>query len=98
MIYGLIIATSVTATILCVTIHRRHLMVKSSFCHNCHFCNNLSTFNVLNDILTLQVWGLFAPKFVFDVAGLILTDGLVCLASLYYFSRVEDHVLHDPLK
>lgn len=70
MIYGLIMATSVTATILCVTIHRRHLMV----------------------------WGLFAPKFVFDVAGLILTDGLVCLASLYYFSRVEDHVLHDPLK
>ncbi|XP_061989871.1 uncharacterized protein LOC133708427 [Rosa rugosa] len=70
MIYGLIVATSVTATILCVTIHRRHLMV----------------------------WGLFAPKFVFDVAGLILTDSFICLASLYYFSRVEDHALYDPLK
>ncbi|BBG93726.1 Alkaline-phosphatase-like family protein [Prunus dulcis] len=67
MIYGLIMATSVTATIICVTMHRRHLMV----------------------------WGLFAPKFVFDVAGLILTDILVCLASHYYFSQVEDDALQD---
>ncbi|KAL0735691.1 hypothetical protein Bca4012_011901 [Brassica carinata] len=56
MLYGVISATTVTATILCVTIHRRHLMV----------------------------WGLFAPKFVFDVVGLILTDVLICLASVYY--------------
>ncbi|ESQ41710.1 hypothetical protein EUTSA_v10012592mg [Eutrema salsugineum] len=56
MLYGVISATTVTATILCVTIHRRHLMV----------------------------WGLFAPKFVFDVVGLILTDLLICLASAYY--------------
>ncbi|CAH8358684.1 unnamed protein product [Eruca vesicaria subsp. sativa] len=56
MLYGVISATTVTATILCVTIHRRHLMV----------------------------WGLFAPKFVFDVVGLILTDVLICLASFYY--------------
>ncbi|CAA7061513.1 unnamed protein product [Microthlaspi erraticum] len=56
MLYGVISATTVTATILCVTIHRRHLMV----------------------------WGLFAPKFVFDVVGLFLTDVLICLASAYY--------------
>ncbi|CAH2072540.1 unnamed protein product [Thlaspi arvense] len=56
MLYGVISATTVAATILCVTIHRRHLMV----------------------------WGLFAPKFVFDVVGLILTDLLICLASAYY--------------
>ncbi|CAI9113243.1 OLC1v1013816C1 [Oldenlandia corymbosa var. corymbosa] len=34
----------------------------------------------------LMVWGLFAPKFVFDVAGLILSDFLICLASLYYLT------------
>ncbi|EFH50077.1 phosphatidylinositolglycan class O (PIG-O) family protein [Arabidopsis lyrata subsp. lyrata] len=56
MLFGVISATTVTATILCVTIQRRHLMV----------------------------WGLFAPKFVFDVVGLILTDLLICLASAYY--------------
>ncbi|XP_010549800.1 PREDICTED: GPI ethanolamine phosphate transferase 3 [Tarenaya hassleriana] len=57
MLYGLVNATTVTATILCVTIQRRHLMV----------------------------WGLFAPKFVFDVVGLILTDVLICVASAFYF-------------
>uniref|UniRef100_A0A1J3DXK4 GPI ethanolamine phosphate transferase 3 n=1 Tax=Noccaea caerulescens TaxID=107243 RepID=A0A1J3DXK4_NOCCA len=56
MLYGVVSAATVTATILCVTIHRRHLMV----------------------------WGLFAPKFVFDVVGLFLTDVLICLASAYY--------------
>jgi phosphatidylinositol glycan class O len=56
MLFGVISATTVTATILCVTIQRRHLMV----------------------------WGLFAPKFVFDVVDLILTDLLICLASAYY--------------
>ncbi|PON81885.1 Type I phosphodiesterase/nucleotide pyrophosphatase/phosphate transferase [Trema orientale] len=56
LLYGLIMATTVTATMICVTIHRRHLMV----------------------------WGLFAPKFVFDVVGLLLTDFVICLASLYY--------------
>ncbi|XP_044462236.1 GPI ethanolamine phosphate transferase 3 isoform X3 [Mangifera indica] len=57
LMYGLIMATTVIATIICVTIQRRHLMV----------------------------WGLFAPKFVFDVVGFILTDILICLACLYYF-------------
>ncbi|XP_031285768.1 GPI ethanolamine phosphate transferase 3-like [Pistacia vera] len=57
LMYGLIMATTVIATIICVTIQRRHLMV----------------------------WGLFAPKFVFDVVGFILTDVLICLACLYYF-------------
>lgn len=57
MIYGLITATTVTFTIICVTIQRRHLMV----------------------------WGLFAPKFVFDVVGLILSDFVIVLVSLYYF-------------
>ncbi|KAK7818149.1 gpi ethanolamine phosphate transferase 3, partial [Quercus suber] len=64
MMYGLITAATVTATMLCVTIHRRHLMV----------------------------WGLFAPKFVFDVVGLILADVLICLASLFCFGQVEDDV------
>ncbi|XP_062190830.1 GPI ethanolamine phosphate transferase 3 isoform X2 [Phragmites australis] len=32
----------------------------------------------------LMVWGLFAPKYVFDAIGLLLTDLLICLASLYY--------------
>ncbi|PKA63040.1 hypothetical protein AXF42_Ash007836 [Apostasia shenzhenica] len=31
------------------------------------------------------VWGLFAPKYVFDALGLLLTDALICLASLLYF-------------
>lgn len=62
MMYGLITATTVTVTIICVTIQRRHLMV----------------------------WGLFAPKFVFDVVGLVLTDVLICLASLLYSGRLED--------
>uniref|UniRef100_A0A2P2LDP1 GPI ethanolamine phosphate transferase 3 isoform X2 n=2 Tax=Rhizophora mucronata TaxID=61149 RepID=A0A2P2LDP1_RHIMU len=56
MMYGFIVATAVTATIICVAIQRRHLMV----------------------------WGLFAPKFVFDVVGLILTDVLICLALLFF--------------
>ncbi|KAH9782358.1 GPI ethanolamine phosphate transferase 3 [Citrus sinensis] len=62
LMYGLITAASVIATILCVIIQRRHLMV----------------------------WGLFAPKFVFDVVGLILTDILICLAWFYYVGRRED--------
>lgn len=57
LIYGVVMAVSVTFSMLCVTIQRRHLMV----------------------------WGLFAPKFVFDVVGLILCDLLTCFASLYYF-------------
>ncbi|XP_050271898.1 uncharacterized protein LOC126715366 [Quercus robur] len=64
MMYGLITAATVTVTMLCVTIHRRHLMV----------------------------WGLFAPKFVFDVVGLILADVLICLASLFCFDQAEDDV------
>ncbi|CAN6441121.1 unnamed protein product [Victoria cruziana] len=32
----------------------------------------------------LMVWGLFAPKYVFDVVGLILTDAFICLTSLFY--------------
>ncbi|KAF7825759.1 GPI ethanolamine phosphate transferase 3 isoform X2 [Senna tora] len=63
IMYGLNTAFTTTFTILCVTVHRRHLMV----------------------------WGLFAPKFVFDVAGLVLTDVLTCLASLYYFDQVKDN-------
>ncbi|XP_057979081.1 GPI ethanolamine phosphate transferase 3 isoform X2 [Malania oleifera] len=62
MMYGLIMATAVAVMMLCVTIHRRHLMV----------------------------WGLFTPKFVFDVVGLLLADVLICLASLFCFRQVED--------
>lgn len=57
LMYGLVSSITVTFTIICVTIQRRHLMV----------------------------WGLFAPKFVFDVVGLILTDFLICVASLFIF-------------
>nr|GEW32341.1 GPI ethanolamine phosphate transferase 3 [Tanacetum cinerariifolium] len=49
-----------------------------------------TTFTVLCVIIQrrhLMVWGLFAPKFVFDVVGLILTDVLICVSSLFYFSR-----------
>ncbi|XP_073046549.1 uncharacterized protein [Primulina eburnea] len=56
LIYGLISAVTFTFTMLCVTIHRRHLMV----------------------------WGLFAPKFVFDTVGLVLIDLMIFLSSLYY--------------
>ncbi|TXG69863.1 hypothetical protein EZV62_004798 [Acer yangbiense] len=61
LMYGFITATTVIATMICVAIHRRHLMV----------------------------WGLFAPKFVFDVAGFVLTDVLICLAWLYYLGRED---------
>ncbi|KAJ4833712.1 hypothetical protein Tsubulata_038620 [Turnera subulata] len=37
-----------------------------------------------------QVWGLFAPKFVFDAVGLVLTDVCICLASLFYSGRLVD--------
>ncbi|KAL1372883.1 GPI ethanolamine phosphate transferase 3 isoform X1 [Arachis hypogaea] len=43
----------------------------------------------------LMVWGLFAPKFVFDVFGLLLTDVLICLASLYYFDQGKDGHNHN---
>ncbi|KAK4801660.1 hypothetical protein SAY86_022147 [Trapa natans] len=62
MMYGFITAATTTATLICVTIHRRHLMV----------------------------WGLFAPKFVFDVVGLLLTDVLICLATIYFLGRIKD--------
>lgn len=39
----------------------------------------------------LMVWGLFAPKFVFDVFNLILTDVLICLASIYYFDQGKEN-------
>ncbi|KAL5849996.1 hypothetical protein ACOSQ4_008009 [Xanthoceras sorbifolium] len=61
LMYGFIFATTVIATVICVTIHRRHLMV----------------------------WGLFAPKFVFDVAGFVLSDVLICLAWLYFLGRED---------
>lgn len=70
MVYGLITAITAAATILCVTIQRRHLMV----------------------------WGLFAPKFVFDVVGLILTDLLIFVASIYYFDGVEDRIGNAKLR
>nr|XP_043614047.1 GPI ethanolamine phosphate transferase 3 [Erigeron canadensis] len=47
-----------------------------------------TTFTVLCVIIQrrhLMVWGLFAPKFVFDVVGLLLTDVLICVSSLLYF-------------
>ena len=52
--------------------------------------------NVIRNFpLTLQVWGLFAPKFVFDVVGLIIMDVLVCLASLYYLGQVDNGKQQD---
>ncbi|KAJ4802575.1 GPI ethanolamine phosphate transferase 3 [Rhynchospora pubera] len=32
----------------------------------------------------LMVWGLFAPKYVFDAISLLLTDVLICVSALYY--------------
>lgn len=46
-------------------------------------------------LISLQVWGLFAPKFVFDVVGLILSDFVIVLVSLYYFGWVEDDKMID---
>ncbi|XP_047170139.1 GPI ethanolamine phosphate transferase 3-like isoform X2 [Vigna umbellata] len=47
----------------------------------------------------LMVWGLFAPKFVFDVFNLILTDALICLASIYYFDEGrDDPELKSPVR
>lgn len=63
LMYGFITTTALAFTAMCVTLHRRHLMV----------------------------WGLFAPKYVFEVVGLILTDVLICLAALYYVDPVEDY-------
>lgn len=37
----------------------------------------------------LMVWGLFAPKYVFDAIGLLLTDLLVVLASIYWIGRAH---------
>ncbi|KAK8589691.1 hypothetical protein V6N12_024082 [Hibiscus sabdariffa] len=50
-----------------------------------------STFNQtehksLFSINLFWVWGLFAPKFVSDVVGLILIDVLIFVASIYYFN------------
>ncbi|GAB4825654.1 hypothetical protein Ancab_008528 [Ancistrocladus abbreviatus] len=67
MMYGFVTAIGVLFTTLCVTIHRRHLMV----------------------------WGLFAPKYVFDVVGLVLTDVLICLAMLFYVDPVEEDTTED---
>lgn len=63
LIYGFITTTALAFTAMCVTVHRRHLMV----------------------------WGLFAPKYVFEVVGLILTDVLICLAALYYIDPPEEY-------
>ncbi|XP_078168361.1 alkaline-phosphatase-like family protein isoform X2 [Carex rostrata] len=32
----------------------------------------------------LMVWGLFAPKYVFDAIGLLLTDLLICISALFH--------------
>lgn len=39
---------------------------------------------VFNLVDGLQVWGLFAPKFVFDAIGLLVTDVILLIAFLYY--------------
>lgn len=45
----------------------------------------LSTVCVTIQRRHLMVWGLFAPKYVFEVIGLLLTDSLIVVATLYYF-------------
>lgn len=42
--------------------------------------------NIIQLYHLMQVWGLFAPKFVFDVVGLLLGDLLIFLSALYYTS------------
>ncbi|KAG0557025.1 hypothetical protein KC19_11G096500 [Ceratodon purpureus] len=34
----------------------------------------------------LMVWGLFAPKYVFDALGLLVIDGFIVIAAIFYFS------------
>lgn len=34
----------------------------------------------------LMVWGLFAPKYVFDAIGLLVIDGFIVIAAIFYFS------------
>jgi hypothetical protein len=54
-------------------------------CFQCFVPGGSCAFEVTHRLSTnLQVWGLFAPKYVFDVIGLLLMDLLICLASLYY--------------
>lgn len=45
---------------------------------------SLSDCNIIKLYHLMQVWGLFAPKFVFDVVGLLLGDLLIFLSALYY--------------
>uniref|UniRef100_A0A0D9XI49 Uncharacterized protein n=1 Tax=Leersia perrieri TaxID=77586 RepID=A0A0D9XI49_9ORYZ len=50
--------------------------------HNSASKNGKAKDTTVNSLIL--VWGLFAPKYVFDAIGLLLTDLLVVLASLYY--------------
>lgn len=82
--YGIIMATTIIVTMACVTIHRRHLMVTIIILCRLFYCPVQCLHIFDNFHLFFQVWGLFAPKYVFDVAGFVLTDILICLALLYY--------------
>jgi hypothetical protein len=41
-------------------------------------------------VLVCALRGLFAPNLVFYLVALILTDALICLASLLYSDLLED--------
>jgi hypothetical protein len=57
MMYGLITAATVTVTMLCVTIHRRHLMVNTKDYLDCFICIKVCIYDamlicLLHNILT----------------------------------------------
>lgn len=90
LMYGFITAITTTFTMLCVTIQRRHLMVPLLLYvfYSClhHYVSTLlePQHHISPVTISMQVWGLFAPKFVFDVVGLLLCDLLIFLSALYY--------------
>ena len=95
MMYGLIMATTVTATILCVAIQRRHLMVQLSFHGN--FLSVDTNLPILDTpfffpcrcgdyllrSLFLMWWGLFLPMFSFSWHPFTISSGAENVSARY---------------
>ncbi|XP_042065127.1 GPI ethanolamine phosphate transferase 3-like isoform X4 [Salvia splendens] len=78
---------------------RGYLLKQSKIVYSIRICQVYLMYGLITAIATtftmlcvaiqrrhLMVWGLFAPKFVFDVVGLLLGDLLIFLSALYYIS------------
>lgn len=68
---------------------KRSFCIKLSLVYSMYGLITATTFTFTMICVTIQrrhlmVWGLFAPKFVFDVVALVLTDALIFLAMLFY--------------